>query len=54
MTSSAVATFSIEAKIIRILTPAGKPTALAAMWTSSDATASAGLGEVLWSLSGRR
>lgn len=49
-----VATFSIEAKIIRILTPAGKPTALAAMWTSSDATASAGLGEVLWSLSGRR
>lgn len=46
--------FSIEAKIIRVVAPAGRAGAVAAMWTSSDTAASTGLSEVLWSLSKRR
>jgi len=46
--------FSIEAKVIRVIAPSGKAAAVAAMWTSSHAAASAGLSEVLWSLSKRR
>lgn len=46
--------FSIEAKVIRVVAPSGKSAVVAAMWTSSDAAATAGLSEVLWSLSKRR
>jgi c-di-GMP-binding flagellar brake protein YcgR len=43
--------FAIEAKIIRVVAPASKTSALAAMWTSMDPTATAGLSDVLWGLS---
>lgn len=46
--------FSIEAKIIRVVAPAGRTSALAAMWTSRDATATAGLSDLLWTLSKHR
>lgn len=46
--------FAIEAKIIRVVAPTSKATALAAMWTSMDPVASAGLADVLWSLSKRK
>ncbi|MBA2540825.1 MAG: PilZ domain-containing protein [Deltaproteobacteria bacterium] len=48
------AAFSIDAKVIRVISPSGKAEAVAAMWTSSDAAASTGLAQVLWSLSQRR
>lgn len=48
-----VSPFSIEAKVIRVVTPADKLGVVAAMWTSSDAASIAGLSEVLWSLSKR-
>jgi hypothetical protein len=46
--------FAIDARVIRIVAPTAKPPALAAMWSSSDAAASAGLAQLLWSLSGSR
>jgi hypothetical protein len=42
--------FVIEATIIRIISATAKPPALAAMWSSSDATANASLAQLLWSL----
>jgi hypothetical protein len=42
--------FSIDATVIRVIAATSKPGALAAMWTSSDATASAALAQMLWSL----
>ena len=46
--------FSIEAKVIRVVAPSAKTAVVAAMWSSSEAAAAAGLSEVLWSLSKRR
>ena len=46
--------FLIEAKVIRVIAPSAKTAVIAAMWTSSDAASTAGLSEVLWSLSKRR
>ncbi len=46
--------FSIQAKVIRVVAASAKSAIVAAMWTSSDAAATAGLSEVLWSLSKRR
>ncbi len=46
--------FAIEAKVIRVVGPTSRPGAVAAMWTSSDAAASAGLSQILWGLSKRR
>lgn len=46
--------FSIEAKIIRVVAPAAKTSALAAMWTSMDPASTAGLSDVLWGLSKAR
>lgn len=48
------AAFSIEAKVIRVVAPSAKAAVLAAMWTSRDAAATAGLADLLWSLSQRR
>jgi hypothetical protein len=42
--------FSIDATVIRVVAPTNKPGALAAMWTSSDAAATAALAQMLWSL----
>lgn len=42
--------FSIDARIVRVVGPTSKPALLAAMWTSSDAAASASLGQILWNL----
>ena len=42
--------FSIDATIVRVVAPTAKPGLLAAMWTSSDAIATASLGEILWNL----
>lgn len=42
--------FSIDARIVRVVGPTAKPALLAAMWTSSDAAASASLGQILWNL----
>jgi len=42
--------FSIDARIVRVVGPTSKPALLAAMWTSSDAAASAALGQILWNL----
>jgi hypothetical protein len=42
--------FSIDATIVRVVAPTSKPALLAAMWTSSDAAASAALGQILWNL----
>jgi hypothetical protein len=46
--------FSIDARVIRVVTSANKPAAIAAMWIANDATASSGLSQMLWSLSNRR
>ena len=43
--------FTIDARVIRVVRPTARPAALAAMWTSADATASAALAQLLWSLS---
>lgn len=42
--------FSIDARIVRVVGPTSKPALLAAMWTSSDAIATASLGQILWNL----
>jgi hypothetical protein len=42
--------FTIDATVIRVIAATARPAALAAMWTSSDAAASASLGQMLWSL----
>ena len=42
--------FSIDATIIRVIAATSRPAALAAMWTSSDRAATAGLAQMLWSL----
>lgn len=42
--------FSIDATVVRVVTPASKAALLAAMWTSSNADASAALGQLLWNL----
>jgi c-di-GMP-binding flagellar brake protein YcgR len=42
--------FSIDARIVRVVGPTSKAALLAAMWTSSDAAASASLGQILWNL----
>jgi hypothetical protein len=46
--------FSIDARVIRVVQPHGRPAALAAMWLTSDAAAIAALVDLLWSLSQRR
>lgn len=46
--------FTIDAKIIRVVAPTTKASALAAMWTSMDPVSSAGLADVLWGLSKRK
>lgn len=45
--------FAIDAMVVRVVAPTSKPGLLAAMWTSSDAAATATLGQILWSLRGR-
>lgn len=42
--------FAIGAIVVRVVAPTAKKAAVAAMWTSSDATASAALAQLLWSL----
>lgn len=42
--------FTIDATIVRVIAPTAKPGLLAAMWTSADAAASAGLSQILWNL----
>ena len=42
--------FTLEATVIRIIAPTARPAAMAAMWTSSDATANAALSQMLWRL----
>lgn len=42
--------FSIDATIVRVVAPTSRPALLAAMWTSSDAAATASLGQLLWNL----
>ncbi|MGE0398780.1 MAG: PilZ domain-containing protein [Kofleriaceae bacterium] len=42
--------FAIDATIVRVVAPTSKPGLIAAMWTSSDATAAAALGQILWNL----
>lgn len=42
--------FAIDAKIVRVVQPTAKPGLLAAMWSSSDATANAALSQLLWNL----
>ena len=44
--------FSIDAIVIRVVAASSRPAALAAMWTSSDPTATAALGQLLWNLKG--
>ncbi|MFN0250952.1 MAG: PilZ domain-containing protein [Kofleriaceae bacterium] len=44
------AAFAIEATIVRFVAATGKPGLIAAMWTSSDTTATAALGQLLWNL----
>lgn len=44
------AKFALDAKVIRVVAPTARPAALAAMWTSSDASATAALAQLLWSL----
>lgn len=44
--------FSMNATVIRIVAATNRPAALAAMWTSSDPTATAALAQLLWSLKG--
>jgi hypothetical protein len=42
--------FVLSATIVRVVAATGKPGVLAAMWTSSDAAATASLGQMLWRL----
>jgi len=42
--------FEIDATIVRVVAPTTKLPVVAAMWTSSDAAATSGLGQLLWSL----
>lgn len=42
--------FAIDATIVRVVAATAKPGLVGAMWTSSDATATAGLGQILWNL----
>lgn len=42
--------FTIVARIIRVIAMTARPAALAAMWTSSDPSAAASLAQLLWSL----
>lgn len=42
--------FAIDATIVRVVAPTTKPGLLAAMWTSSDAVATAAIGQILWNL----
>ena len=42
--------FAIDGTIVRVVGPTSKPGLLAAMWTSSDADAASGLGQILWNL----
>lgn len=42
--------FSMTATIVRVIAKTSRPAALAAMWSSSDATAAASLSQLLWSL----
>jgi hypothetical protein len=44
--------FVLSATIVRVVAAVGKPGVIAAMWTSSDAAASASLAQMLWSLKG--
>jgi hypothetical protein len=43
-------TFTMNATVIRIISPTARPAAMAAMWTSSDARATSSLGQLLWRL----
>ena len=42
--------FAMDARIVRVIEPTSKPGLLAAMWTTTDATATAALGQILWNL----
>lgn len=42
--------FAIDARIVRIVAATARPAALGAMWTSSDAAATASLAQMLWGL----
>jgi hypothetical protein len=42
--------FALEAMIVRVVVPHTKAPLFGAMWTSSDAAATAGLGQLLWNL----
>ncbi len=42
--------FSLDARIVRVVGPTSRPALLAAMWTSTDAVATAALGQILWNL----
>lgn len=44
--------FTMTATIIRVIARTSKSGAVAAMWTSSDASAAASLSQLLWSLKG--
>jgi len=44
--------FAIDATIVRVVEATTKAPALGAMWSSSDATATAGLSQLLWKLKG--
>ncbi|MDX2089100.1 MAG: PilZ domain-containing protein [Kofleriaceae bacterium] len=45
--------FTLDAMVVRVVAPTSKPGLVAAMWTSSDAAATATLGQILWNLRGR-
>jgi len=42
--------FTIDAKIVRVVGQTAKAGLLAAMWISSDTSATAALGQILWNL----
>jgi hypothetical protein len=42
--------FALDATIVRVIAPTAKPPLLAAMWRSSDASATAALSQMLWAL----
>lgn len=44
------APFALDATIVRVIAATAKPAVLAAMWTSSDASATQSLAQLLWSL----
>jgi hypothetical protein len=44
--------FAIDAAVVRVVAATNKPGVLAAMWKSSDVTASASLAQMLWNLKG--